>query len=65
MEAKLQPYPFGQKGLLIRGNYPGWTSKIGDDTAETGGYFISMQDPYSPPADLSRPSPRALASFLR
>lgn len=30
---------------LIRGTYPGWTSKIGGDTAETGGCFISMPDP--------------------
>ena len=50
---------------LIRGNYPGRTNKIDDDTAETGSYFVSMPDPYSPTAELSRPLQRALASLLR
>jgi hypothetical protein len=65
MEAKLPPYPFGQKGLIIRGKYPGCSSKLIDGTVETGYYFLSIQDPYQPKVNLSRPPQRALASLLR
>jgi hypothetical protein len=46
MEAKPQPYPFDHKGIFLSGKHPGWSNKIVDDTAETGGYFIYIQDSY-------------------
>lgn len=45
MEITQQPYPFGQKGIIIKGEHPGWTVEIVDDTAETGGYFIFIENP--------------------
>ncbi|MET4076541.1 hypothetical protein [Hymenobacter sp. UYCo722] len=45
METNPQPFPFGQKGTILSGEHPGWSIEIVDDTAETGGYFIYIQDP--------------------
>jgi hypothetical protein len=45
METNQQPYPFGQKGTILSGEHPGWTVELVDDTAETGGYFIFIEDP--------------------
>ena len=52
MEAKPQPFPFGQKGLITSGEHQGWSVEIVDDTeGETGGYFIYVQDPNPDSAD--------------
>jgi hypothetical protein len=45
MEPNQPTYPLGQKGTIISGAHPGWTIEIVDDTAETGGYFIFIEDP--------------------
>ena len=46
MEERPQPFPFGQKGIIISGEYPSWSVEIVDDrVGETGGYFIYILDP--------------------
>jgi hypothetical protein len=51
MKANPQPFPFGQKGIIISGDHPGWSIEIVDDTAQTGGYFIYLQNPTPQAAD--------------
>lgn len=45
MDTTQQPYPFGQKGTIREGEHAGWTVELVDDTAETGGYFIFIENP--------------------
>ena len=49
MESSQQAYFFGQRGTILSGEYPGWTVEFVDDTAETGGFLVFIQNP-SPPS---------------
>jgi hypothetical protein len=49
METNPQPFPFGQKGIILNGEDSGWSVWIVDDTAETGGYFVYLEDPNPEP----------------
>ena len=46
MEEKPQPFPFGQKGIIISGEYPGWIVEIEDDReGSTRGYYVLLHNP--------------------